>query len=239
MIDEAMEATLIIILLTAVGTFGWYAVGILVRGRCDRRLGRRFHRQGVLALTYDDGPGPATTPELLDLLADQDAKATFFLIGRSAEQAPQLVSRIADEGHTIAWHTQVHRNQWKTDPVRGLADLRLPSALREPPGGRIRLFRPPYGKMTLGTALACLCSGWRIITWTRPSGDTLDPLPDVDEFVQQIDDDGGGVVLMHDMDRDDPARARFVLDSTAALIRLARRRGWRIIHSPEDWGRFS
>ena len=217
----------------------WFLVGILTRWRCDRRLRASVTGRGILALTYDDGPGNRTTPELLDLLNKHATGATFFLIGDSAEEDPEIVSRLKDEGHTVGWHTRTHHNQWKTGPIRGLADLVPSAGLLGDGVGSIRLFRPPYGKMTLGTVATCLVRGWRIITWTHVSGDTHRELPSTESFIREVDRAGGGVVLMHDMDREDPTRAAFVLAVTEGLIDLAKRRDWRIVHSLEDWGRIA
>lgn len=217
----------------------WYLPGIVTRWWCDRRLQGATQGRGILALTYDDGPGSRTTPELLDLLAELEAKATFFLIGSPAERHPDIVHRLIDEGHTIGWHTQSHRNQWKTGPLRSLADLRVPPRVDEITRGELALFRPPYGKLTLGTIATCVLRRWRIISWTHVSGDTHQNLPEIDAVVQRVDRAGGGVVLMHDMDRHDPARPDFVLATTRALVENAKRRGWKIAHSTNDWQRIA
>ena len=88
---------LLILIACGLG-FAWYGSGILVRLASDRRLRRRTRSQGVLALTFDDGPGAATTPELLDLLEARKGKATFFLIGEYATRNPEIVERIAADG---------------------------------------------------------------------------------------------------------------------------------------------
>ncbi len=214
---------------------GWLGAGILARLVGDRRLRRGTNGQGILALTFDDGPGGETTPALLDLLREHDARATFFLIGDSATRHPDIVERLASDGHTICWHSQTHRHQWKTDPIRGILDLWSPPAMLRREPTMARGFRPPYGKMTFGTWLVCRLRRWPIITWTHPSGDTFPRLPKVDDFVASVDRDGGGVVLMHDMDREDPARAEFVLQVTRDLLRLANHRDWKILSSPDDW----
>src|SRR5581483_5289633 len=63
----------------------------------------------AVALTFDDGPNPDATPLILDALRDRGVKATFFILGRHAEQWPALVKRVADEGHSIANHGYFHR----------------------------------------------------------------------------------------------------------------------------------
>src|ERR1700677_3847379 len=65
---------------------------------------------GELALTFDDGPTPACTPRLLDILAQHDVRATFFLIGGFAQQQPDLVRRIHSAGHLIGNHSWSHPN---------------------------------------------------------------------------------------------------------------------------------
>ncbi len=206
----------------------WYGSGMVARWMADRRISRATRGQGILALTYDDGPGPNTTPAILDLLARYDAKATFFMIGRSAEACPDLTRRVAEAGHTIGWHSHTHRNQWKTDPIRGVADVLTPPAILRDGVAKARVFRPPYGKMTFGTTLACALRRLPIITWTHASGDTYGTLPDPTCVVDLVKNAGGGMVLMHDMDRDDPDRSRWVLEVTERLLQLARSSDWEI-----------
>src|ERR1700678_327197 len=67
-------------------------------------------RPGELALTFDDGPNPAWTPQLLDLLAEHDVRATFFMVGRFAQSEPGLVKRVVAGGHLIGNHSWSHPN---------------------------------------------------------------------------------------------------------------------------------
>src|SRR5262245_35426648 len=74
------------------------------------RTERRIARERAIALTFDDGPNPAATPQLLDLLDRHEARATFFLIGRHVRACPSLTAEIAARGHTIGNHTETHPN---------------------------------------------------------------------------------------------------------------------------------
>ena len=67
-------------------------------------------KPGELALTFDDGPNPAWTPQLLDLLAEHNVQATFFMVGKFAEAEPALVRRVLAAGHTIGNHSWSHPN---------------------------------------------------------------------------------------------------------------------------------
>jgi peptidoglycan/xylan/chitin deacetylase (PgdA/CDA1 family) len=149
------------------------------------------------------------------------------------------VDRIVAEGHTVFWHSRRHRNQWKTDPLRGFLDVWSTPMILRRGSASVHAFRPPYGKLTLGTVLACLARRWPVISWTHPSGDTCKELPEIGSFVDKIDRDQGGVILMHDMDRSEPQRARFVLETTSRLIDLAEQRNWELISSPNDWKRIT
>src|SRR6266446_3898484 len=78
-----------------------------------------------LAITFDDGPNPAITPELLDLLDRYNAKATFFLIGRYVRECPELVKEIIARGHTVGNHTETHPNLLWLAPTQVRVELRL------------------------------------------------------------------------------------------------------------------
>src|SRR5215213_5869263 len=101
-----------------------------------------------IALTFDDGPDPSTTPAILDVLRDYHLKATFFVIGARAEQHPELIRRIASEGHALGNHTYYHRDLTKLTPELMLRELQdTQAAIDDALGGhsQVTLFRPPCG----------------------------------------------------------------------------------------------
>ena len=103
-------------------------------------------RAGELALTFDDGPNPAWTPRLLDILASHDVRATFFLVGRFAQAEPELVRRIAAAGHLIGNHSWSHPNLALTATGRIDEELqRTSETLEQITGAPVRYFRPPFG----------------------------------------------------------------------------------------------
>ena len=111
-------------------------------GRCV--VAPRHLRQ--IALTYDDGPNDPYTLQLLDLLAEHDVRATFFLIGRFVRQRPDLVRAIAAEGHLIGNHTMTHPVLLLHSPKRVQTELRdANAALEDVLGQPVRWFRPPHG----------------------------------------------------------------------------------------------
>jgi peptidoglycan/xylan/chitin deacetylase (PgdA/CDA1 family) len=103
-------------------------------------------RAGELALTFDDGPNPAWTPRLLEFLAEQDIRATFFLLGSRAQAQPELVRRIAAAGHLVGNHSWSHPNLAFTPPARIRAELSTTrDQLEQITGAQVRFFRPPFG----------------------------------------------------------------------------------------------
>jgi len=96
-----------------------------------------------LLLTFDDGPHPESTPELLACLKRQNLQATFFCTGKQAEKHPQLVDDLLSEGHTLGYHGYAHLNGWKTTTTNYLADLNKNMKCFSS-----KLFRPAYGKIT-------------------------------------------------------------------------------------------
>ncbi|MFZ0321225.1 MAG: polysaccharide deacetylase family protein, partial [Candidatus Sulfotelmatobacter sp.] len=115
------------------------------------RIRKKLIENRILALTYDDGPSGTLTPQVLDLLRDRGAHATFFMLGQHAQQHPDIVDRVLQEGHDVGCHSDQHLHAWKSVPWEAIADIdagyeRL-SSWCDPNG----MFRPPYGKMTLPT----------------------------------------------------------------------------------------
>ena len=131
-------------------------------------------RPKLVVLTFDDGPYPVVTPLLLQTLRDLHVPATFFLIGRDAEQFPDLARAIAANGHEIADHTLTHPD------LDRLADAAVVSELRDgaasldriaPDPSERRLFRPPHGRFTVATLRAAQSAGFDTILWSDDPGD--------------------------------------------------------------------
>lgn len=209
----------------------WFGAGLLHRRTATARLARLCRQHRAIVLTYDDGPNPAMTPVLADLLAKTGTKATFFMIGDFVQAAPQIAARLAAEGHEIGSHTQHHSNAWKTTPWAAMHDLLAGRRTLARLGIATATFRPPFGKTTLGTLLA----GWGqyFAFWTVDPQDSWNRRP-VADILAEIEAKGGGVVLMHDVDRprrgpDPAAHPAYLLALTEALITFAATKGYRIL----------
>jgi peptidoglycan/xylan/chitin deacetylase (PgdA/CDA1 family) len=102
-----------------------------------------------IAMTFDDGPSPVTTPILLDLLKQRNIKATFFLIGQNAEQYPDIVRRIQADGHEIGNHSWTHPQLSKLSDDRVSQEIqKTQDVIKSETGAAPTLLRPPYGAIT-------------------------------------------------------------------------------------------
>jgi peptidoglycan/xylan/chitin deacetylase (PgdA/CDA1 family) len=192
------------------------------------RVRTELIKNRILVLTYDDGPSSALTPQLLDLLQRRAVHATFFMLGRHAQQHPDIVDRVIQEGHDVGCHSDQHLNAWKALPWEAVADIDAGyehlSQWIQPNG----MFRPPHGKMTLPTYWSIRRRGAPVWWWTIDSGDTYDVPPSVNQVADRLRGEGGGIVLMHDLDRAQ-SRNEFVLEATAALLDVAKQESLKIM----------
>jgi peptidoglycan-N-acetylglucosamine deacetylase len=163
-----------------------------------------------IALTFDDGPDPSTTPAILDVLRDYHLKATFFVIGARAEQHPELIERIVSEGHTLGNHTYYHRDLTKLPPELMLRELQNTQAVIDRALGghyQVTLLRPPCGtpynaEMEKLPAFQEAMREQEMypVMWTIDSHDwALENQPEsIVDYLIQSTPEGGGVVLLHD-----------------------------------------
>ena len=160
------------------------------------------------ALTFDDGPNPAITPCLLDLLDKFDAKATFFVIGRFVRECPQLVREISSRGHLVGNHSQTHPNLFWLSPGGVRSELQqCQDALRETLGAPAKYFRPPFGHRNPWVVRSARKLGMQTIMWTllpgdwreRPVGWLIPRLqPIADNAQHPAQHSSGDVLCLHD-----------------------------------------
>jgi peptidoglycan/xylan/chitin deacetylase (PgdA/CDA1 family) len=202
----------------------WFVLPFTLRRLAEWRLSRicRLHR--AIVLSYDDGPSLALTPRLLELLESAGVRATFFMIGRRADERVDVAGRIVRQGHDVGSHSYDHLNGWKHFPWSVFRDVATGIAAVDRHGGVGASFRPPFGKVSLADLLV-----WRrrirYCWWTIDSRDSWAPRA-IDDVIEDLRGSGGGVVLMHDADSchrlpRDHCHADYVLTLTRHVIEFA------------------
>lgn len=119
----------------------------------------------VVYLTFDDGPVPDVTPRILDVLKQYGVKATFFTVGENIQKYAHIYARIKDEGHRVGNHTYHHVKGSKFGLEEYLREVEACEEAIRSQNSEVRLFRPPYGKMTGRQKRAILERGYKIVLW--------------------------------------------------------------------------
>jgi peptidoglycan-N-acetylglucosamine deacetylase len=187
-------------------------------------------QEKVIALTIDDGPWKPTTEQMLDILKENNVKATFFWVGKTVETYPQIARRVVAEGHAIGNHTWSHRYQ-RFSPTAAKEEIeRTAKIIDQTTGVKTLLFRPPGGYLNNGLAAYAKSQKYSVLMWSQTSADT-DPRAKYQVFVKNVlrDAQPGGIVLMHDGGGD---RSRTV-KALPAIIQGLKQKGYRFVTIPE------
>jgi len=198
--------------LWAAYTWGSHALtlGCAWRGPRDAR---------TISLTFDDGPDPESTPRVLDILAADGVRATFFLIGERAARCGSLVRRIVEEGHDIGNHSWSHRSLWLAGPRRTAQEVtRGHDVIADIAGAPPRFFRPPWGMTNLALFPLLRRLGTPCVFWTvQTEGRRPAPAPVQIERASRRARPGA-IFDLHDADGVPGAGQRLV-DALPSMIR--------------------
>jgi peptidoglycan-N-acetylglucosamine deacetylase len=186
-------------------------------------------RQQV-ALTFDDGPHPRFTPEILSLLEAYQAHATFFVLGRHAARYPHLIKELVKSGHEVGNHSFSHlrfpeadRQAWLKELERTELELDLQGC---PDCG---LFRPPYSDYNQGL-LQCLAHlGQRLVLWSVDSADWRepDPLAIAANVLSQVRP--GAIVILHDSDETGEKDRGPTIEALGLILPALKARGYECV----------
>ncbi len=184
--------------------------------------------RSLVALTFDDGPDPVSTQLILDALGKRGYRATFFLIGRKAEQHPELVRAIVDAGHELGIHGYAHDRMtaWHA-PARIAADIsKAQSLLLRLVGQHVFWYRPPIGHVSPRTAVAVRKAEVELVAWSIRCLDGLrrsDPKRVVACVQRKLHD--GAIIMLHDAaERSDFTPAGVV--AIEAILDVIAKRGY-------------
>lgn len=187
-----------------------------------------------IALTFDDGPHPEHTSRVLDVLGQVAARGTFFIVGERAEQFPELLRRIADEGHELGNHTWTHSEPSQTSTTRFLDEVaRTRRLIQDLTGRDCRLTRPPKGSLTIGKAFGLWRQEQTIALWNSdPKDFAMADEAAMSRWLSGYQPQSGDIVLLHD----NHARAAIAVEqlATNTALRFVTLSEW--LHpSPHDF----
>jgi peptidoglycan/xylan/chitin deacetylase (PgdA/CDA1 family) len=171
-----------------------------------------------IAMTFDDGPSPETTPRLLDMLKQRNIKATFFMIGQNAERNPEIVKRILADGHEIGNHSWTHPQLAKLSDDRVTEEItKTQAAIKNASGYTPTLLRPPYGSITSRQKEWIENQfGLSVILWSVDPFDWKRPGASVIEQRILAGARPGAIILSHDIHKQTVDSMPATLDALAA-----------------------
>jgi len=155
----------------------------------------------LVALTFDDGPYPPYTQQLLKVLDEEKIKATFFLVAEKAEKFPELIKQEVEAGHELALHSYIHKDQLKLEPEAIQENLEQgKAALEKLSGTEIKFFRPPHGFKDWAVMENAARARLEVVNWSVIPRDWTNPGAEVIEqrVLEKIAP--GAIVLLHDGD---------------------------------------
>jgi peptidoglycan/xylan/chitin deacetylase (PgdA/CDA1 family) len=184
---------------------------------------RRMTGSRGVALTFDDGPNPAWTPKVLDLLRANKVKATFCVVGTEVRQHPALVKRIVREGHTLcnhSWHHEFDLGTKTEQEIRANMISTNREIHRAVPGARVKYFRHPGGMWTAAAVKVARELGMTSLDWDVDPADWAKPGAGAIKQRVMATARSGSIILLHDGggDRDG------TVDACKALIPALKRK---------------
>jgi peptidoglycan/xylan/chitin deacetylase (PgdA/CDA1 family) len=212
---------LVVIAILAWGSFN-ICSGLYIKAHCrGKGSGRK------IALSFDDGPDPEITPQVLELLKKKHIKAGFFLVGEKVEHDPGLLEKIISDGHVVGNHSYSHKNNFGfKSKKKVLKELQKTEALIfHLSGKRLKLFRPPFGVTNPNIAGAARILEYAVVGWSIRSLDTMGKSRD--KTIKRVNWrlKPGSLILFHDTHAD-------ILPILEAVIAHASGKGYEFV-SPD------
>ncbi|WP_299488037.1 polysaccharide deacetylase family protein [Acaryochloris sp. IP29b_bin.137] len=183
--------------------------------------------QKAIALTFDDGPWPQTTATMLDILEEHDVDATFFVLGSNVRRFPDLLKRVAREGHAIGNHTWSHKYGYHHPALAQREILLTAKEIEKHTGFKTSLFRPPGGYLQNGLVAYAQAQKHVTLMWTVD--DTYKGT--VEQAIQNVVNNAspGGIVLMHDGGGD----RKLMIQALPHIIIRLRQQGYQFVTIPQ------
>lgn len=183
----------------------------------------------AIALTFDDGPWPKTTAQVLNILKQNHVKATFFWIGQAVQDSPQIAQQVVAEGHAVGNHTWHHwyRQMDKATAAREID--RTAEVIYKTTGVRTSLFRPPGGILNNGVADYAKKHKYVVAMWSPKACEfTRHPFGQIFVNCVLMSAKPGGIVLLHD-----GGGNHTTVQALPQIIYGLKKRGYRFVTVPE------
>lgn len=189
-----------------------------------------------IALTFDDGPDPRYTNDLLDTLKKYEIKCTFFLVAEKALKNKKIFQRMMNEGHTIALHSLSHRSAWLSLPWQTKKDFKISLKISKALGYEVKLTRPPWGTFNLLTQYYADKHNLQTILWSLNAKDWSRKTTSqeiINKIVKQVK--AGDIIVLHDSNgaKNAPVRTLKALD---IIIPKLKSKGFKFVTIKEKVG---
>jgi chitin deacetylase len=184
-----------------------------------------------IALTFDDGPWPEITSQVLDVLKKNNVKATFFVVGKQVQKHPQLLRQVVAQGHAIGNHTWSHQYH-QYDEAAAAQELDEAAALvYKITGVKTSLFRPPAGILNNGLVAIAHQKKYAVVLWSVDSKDWRYQGNTPQSLVESVIKDAkpGGIILLHDGGGDRSTTVK----ALPQLITQLKKHGYTLVTVPE------
>lgn len=195
----------------------------------SKKIIKKIDGNYEIALTFDDGPDRRYTPELLDVLRENEVRASFFVVANNAVANKDIITRMVQEGHTVGLHTLKHKNAWLSFPWETTKDFSESIVLFKKLGIKIKYFRPPWGKFNILTQFLANKFNLKTILWTISAKDWSKSSTDEDikeNILKQLHH--GGIIVLHDCNGAEGAPLR-TISALREAIPLIKKKGYKFV----------
>ena len=229
------RGVIVLLLLALLLAALWYTVENPVSQLFGPTITRVPLRQKYIALTFDDGPNPPYTTEIVDYLHQQHVRATFFVVGRAVQRYPEVVRQEVAYGNAIGNHSWTHAHLVLESRAHiRLQLVRTDDAIRRATGVHTTLFRPPYGARDFAVISVARSLGYKVVMWSVPlPRDWTNPPPQViaDRVLKYTGD--GSIIVLHDGNQGLPGDRHSTVEATKLIVTALRRRGFHFVTVPQ------
>jgi peptidoglycan-N-acetylglucosamine deacetylase len=187
----------------------------------------------VVALTFDDGPSPIWTPQILDALKAVEVKATFFMLGEHVQKYPEIARRVAEQGHEIGNHTYDHHGLIYYKPEELNWEIKdTEKVILSVTGKKTKYFRPPKAWITEQEKKQLNALGYEIVLWSLNSKDwvTFDDRYIIKYILHHVRP--GDIILFHDSGgvfKTEGGNRKETVKTIPRLVQKLRERGYRFV----------